>query len=81
MIFYKSGDFDAFERILADGLLRYPCEILAYCLMVNHLHLVLRPIEDGGMSKFVRWVTLTHTQRLHAHRGTSISGRVYQGRF
>ena len=33
------------------------------------------------MSHFVRWVTLTYIQRLHAHRGTSGSGHVYQGRF
>ena len=30
-IFTKAEDFDAFERIPADGLRRYPCEILSYC--------------------------------------------------
>ena len=80
-IFEKPGDFDAFERILPDGLDRYPCQILSYCLMSTHWHLVLRPSEDGGMSHFVRWITLTHTQRLHAHRDTSGDGHVYQGRF
>ena len=33
------------------------------------------------MSNFLRWVTLTHTQRYHAHHGTSGDGHVYQGRF
>ena len=80
-IFKKDSDFHAFERILAEGLERYPCQILAYQLMSNHWHLVLRPTEDGGMSNFLRWVTLTHTQRYHAHYGTSGEGHVYQGRF
>ena len=81
VIFKKAADFHAFERILAEGLERYPCQILAYQLMSNHWHFVLRPTEDGGMSNFLRWVTLTHTQRYHAHYGTSGEGHVYQGRF
>ncbi|MFM8220272.1 MAG: transposase, partial [Planctomycetaceae bacterium] len=54
---------------------------MAYQLMPNHWHLVLQPTEDGGMSNFLRWVALTHTMRLHAHRGTGGQGHVYQGRF
>jgi putative transposase len=33
------------------------------------------------MSNFLRWVSLTHTQRYHAHHGTAGEGHVYQGRF
>ena len=80
-IFLKVGDYEAFERILAEGLDRYPCRILSYQLMPNHWHFILQPTEDGGMSNFLRWVTLTHTQRYHAHYGTSGQGHVYQGRF
>lgn len=80
-LFEKPEDYDAFERILGEGLARYPCLLLAYCLMPNHWHLVVRPTEDGGMSNLIRWVTLTHTQRLHAHRHTAGQGHVYQGRF
>lgn len=43
--------------------------------------MVLSPLEDGGMSAFVRWVTLMHTQRYHAHHGTTGYGHVYQGRY
>jgi putative transposase len=80
-IFKKPEDYDAFERILGEGLQRYPCRILSYQLMPNHWHFVLQPAEDGAMSNFLRWVTLTHTQRYHAHYGTSGEGHVYQGRF
>jgi len=80
-IFKKDADYHAFERILAEGLGRYPCRILSYQLMSNHWHFVLQPTEDGGMSDFLRWVTLTHTQRYHAHYGTSGQGHLYQGRF
>ncbi|MCU0709413.1 MAG: hypothetical protein MUF23_14075, partial [Pirellula sp.] len=30
--------------------------------MSNHWHFVLRPTEDGGMSNFFRWVTLSTYQ-------------------
>lgn len=81
VIFNEPADFNAFEGILAAGLERYPCSILCYQLMSNHWHFVLQPTEDGGMSNFLRWVTLTHTQRYHAHYGSSGQGHVYQGRF
>jgi len=35
-IFLKDGDYEAFERILAEGLERYDVELLAYCLLPNH---------------------------------------------
>lgn len=80
-IFQKPEDYNAFERILEDGLKHHPCQILAYQLMPNHWHFVLSPTEDGGMSNFLRWVSLTHTMRLHAHYGSAGEGHIYQGRF
>ena len=63
-IFKKDADYNAFERILAEGLERYPCRILSCQLMPNHRHFVLQPTKDGGMSDFLRWVTLTLTLAL-----------------
>ena len=39
------------------------------------------PREDAELSRFTGWLTLTHTQRWHAHRENTGSGHVYQGRF
>jgi hypothetical protein len=33
------------------------------------------------LSEFLRWLTVTHTQRYHAHYHTSGTGPLYQGRF
>jgi putative transposase len=55
--------------------------LLAYCVMPNHWHLVVWPREDGELSRFMAWLTLTHTHRWHAHRHSAGSGHVYQGRF
>ena len=55
--------------------------ILAYCLMPNHWHLVLYPREDGDLARFLRRVTMTHTQRYHAKSQTVGYGHIYQGRY
>ena len=80
-IFEKDGDYEAFERVLEEAVDRTRTRLLAYCVMPNHWHLVVWPREDGELSRFVGWLTLTHTQRWHAHRHTRGSGHVYQGRF
>ena len=80
-LFEKDGDYAAFERVLAEGCQRMPMRILAYCLMPNHWHLVLWPYRDGDLSRFMGWLTLTHTQRWHAHHHTVGHGHLYQGRF
>jgi putative transposase len=49
--------------------------------MGNHWHLVVWPREDDELSRFVGWLTLTHTQRWHAQRKSTGSGHLYQGRF
>jgi putative transposase len=55
--------------------------ILAYCVIPNHFHLVLWPHQDGALSEFMRWLTMTHTQRWHAAHQTAGTGPMYQGRF
>ncbi len=80
-IFKKRGDFEAFEKVLAEALERTPCRLLAYCIMSNHWHLLLRPHEDGDLSEFMRWLTVTHVRRWHTWHGTVGIGHVYQGRF
>jgi putative transposase len=80
-IFENTADFEAFERVLVEALERFRTPLLAYCLMPNHWHLILWPQKDGELSRFVGWLTLTHTQRWHAHRGTAGTGHLYQGRF
>jgi putative transposase len=80
-IFKKQADYVAFEKILAEVHQRLPTRLLAYCLMPNHWHLVLWPQNDGELSEFMRLVTVTHTQRWHAHHHSAGTGPLYQGRF
>src|SRR5688572_4722146 len=80
-LFESTEDYLAFERVLEEARERFSMRILAYCIMPNHWHLVLWPRKDGELSAFAGWITLTHTQRYHAHRQTAGAGHLYQGRF
>ncbi len=81
VIFEDDADYAAFLRILGEAMERTPMRLLAYCLMPNHWHLVVWPRGDGDLSAFTGWLTLTHTQRWHAHRHSAGEGHLYQGRF
>lgn len=80
-LFEKTSDYLAFEKILAEAHARSRVRIAAYSLMPNHWHLLLWPRQDGELSEILRWVTVTHTQRWHAHHHTAGTGPLYQGRF
>ena len=80
-LFERDEDYALFEKVLSEAHQRVGMRTLGYCVMPNHWHLVLWPRGDGDLSQFVRWLTVTHTQRRHAIRGTAGTGHVYQGRF
>src|SRR6516164_7839719 len=80
-LFAKPADYAAFEKVLRQAHERLRMRLLAYVLMPNHWHLVLWPQRDGELSDFGHWLTLTHTQRWHAHYHDVGAGHLYQGRF
>ena len=80
-IFHKDADFEAFERILHEALQIHQVELYSYQLMPNHYHLVIRPLLDGEMSRFMGWLGGTHTMRFHAHYHTSGMGHLCQQRY
>ena len=80
-LFHKDADFEAFERVLGEGLERYPVRLLTYCLMGNHWHLVVQPKTDDALGRFLGWVGVTHVRRHHEHYHTRGGGHLYQGRY
>lgn len=80
-LFRSAKDYAAFERVLFEARERFGTPLLAWCVLPNHWHLVLWPRKKGELSEFMRWLTVTHTQRWHASHGTSGTGPLYQGRF
>jgi len=81
-LFEDAGDYCAFLRVLDEGLQREDApRLYAFCLMPNHWHLLVEPGKDGDLSRWMQWLTVTHTHRWHGHHGTAGTGPVYEGRF
>ena len=81
-LFQKDDDYLAFERVLAESLAHPDApDLLAWCLMPNHWHLVAEAGQRTNLSTWMQWVTVTHTHRWHAHTHTAGQGPLYQGRF
>jgi len=81
-LFEDAGDYEAFERVLAEAVERFPAvRVCAYCLMPNHFHLSLLPKQDALLSRFMQWLSQTHVARWHSHRHSRGRGHLYQSRF
>jgi putative transposase len=77
-VFDSDGDFRAFLKAIADLKERMPFHLYGYCLMTNHIHLLVRP-KKTSISRIVQSLLVSHTQRYHRfHRS---GGHVWQGRF
>lgn len=77
-VFFTEGDFEAFLTALAELKARKPFALYGYCLMGNHIHLLLRP-EGTSVSRIMQSLLVSHTQRYHRFHGGG--GHVWQGRF
>jgi len=77
-IFDKPGDFEAFLSSMRDLKERRAFELYGYCLMPNHIHLLIKPLETT-ISRMMQSLLVSHTQRYHRHYKSG--GHVWQGRF
>ncbi|MGA9923863.1 MAG: transposase [Isosphaeraceae bacterium] len=78
-VFHKDEDYAEFVEAMVDARTRLPVDVLGYCLMPNHFHLVLRPKADGDLGRWMQWLLTAHARRYHRHHGTS--GHLWRGRF
>lgn len=77
-IFFADGDRLELGQRLADIHDTFGVVTLAYCLMANHLHLVLRA-PDGVLPEAMHHLTSTYSHRLNARRGRD--GPLFRGRY
>jgi putative transposase len=81
VLFKSLKDFDAFLKVVNEGLARYKVKVIVYQVMPNHWHFVIICDRIEDVSNWLHWVTGTHAIRwnlAHECRGT---GAVYQSRF
>jgi putative transposase len=66
---------------MRDALAQHPIDLLAWCVMPNHWHLLVRPQSAAALPPFVHWLTLAHSRRWQARHARTGQGTLYQGRY
>lgn len=78
-IFHKEQDYKSFVDLMIEAKERFAVKLYAYCLMPNHFHLVLEPVQAKELIKWMQWLMTAHVRRYHRHYSTH--GHVWQGRY
>lgn len=78
-LFFEDGDYALYHDLLADAAEQARCEIWCYCLMPNHVHIIIVPSDEDGLRKTFRAVHRHYTGYINARLRTT--GHLWQGRF
>jgi len=78
-VFFSGTDRAHYLELLREYSVRAGLELLGYCVMTNHLHLVVVPEYENSLARVLKPVNLRYAQ--HVNRRKGASGRVWQGRF
>jgi putative transposase len=49
--FFEDGDYILYRDLLADAAKRAGAEVWAYCLMPNHVHVIVVPSDEDGLRR------------------------------
>ncbi len=78
-VFFDDADRLAYLAWLAEYAAEHGVVVAGYCLMTNHIHLVLIPSTEDGLRKVLKPLHMRHAQRVNRLRGQQ--GHVWQGRY
>jgi len=77
--FFEEGDYALYRDLLAQAAERAGTEIWCYCLMPNHVHIIVAPSDEDGLRRTFADAHRRYTGFINArHRWT---GHLWQGRF
>ncbi len=78
-VFFTDEDRHAYLAWLKDYAERCGLDILAYCLMTNHVHLVVVPASEDSLRQVLKPLHMRYAQRIN--RANNWKGHLWQGRF
>jgi putative transposase len=78
-VFFNDGDYESYRELLAAACRAAGVGVWAYCLMPDHVHLVLRPTDAGGLAAALGEAHRRYTRAVNLREGWC--GFLWQGRF
>ncbi len=76
--FFAEDDYHFYLDILAQGCRRYGVQLHAYCLMTNHIHLLMTPRETDSISRVMQHLGRMYV--LYVNKTYRRSGSLWEGR-
>ena len=77
--FFCDQDYLAYLSLMVEWCGRHSVRVLAYCLMPNHVHLIVVPETAAGLCRAVGEAHRRHTRRVNSREGWR--GHLWQSRF
>jgi putative transposase len=77
--FFEDGDYALYRNLLAANCRNAGVEVWAWCLMPNHVHLILVPSDPDGLRRALARVHRAYAGVVQARRKRT--GHFWQGRF
>jgi putative transposase len=78
-VFFGADDYARYRALLAAAVTRAGAQVWAYCLMPNHVHIVIVPNDADGLRRCFAESHRTYTSAINARQGWT--GHLWQGRF
>ena len=78
-VFFDDEDRKQYLSLLKKYSEKWSAPVLAYCLMSNHVHLMVRPLSDDSLYKMMQGLTLCYTQ--YVNRKYQRTGRLWESRY
>lgn len=78
-VFFTDVDYRTYLKWLREYAALRGVEVLAYCLMSNHVHLVVVPAHRDSLSRALKQLHMRYAQNLNRRRDWK--GHLWQGRF
>ena len=63
--FFCDEDFQLYLSLLKQGISRVDISILAYCLMPNHVHVIVVPGKEDSLGKLFGWAHGRYAQKIN----------------
>jgi len=77
--FGSHDDFARYSEILHEAIRRSACTIHAYVFMTNHVHLLVTPADDRGLSSLMQMLGRRYVRYINARYDRT--GTLWEGRF
>ncbi len=78
-VFFVAADRQMFLQYLREAAARFALRVEGYCLMTNHIHLVVTPQREDSLAAALKRVNQLHAQYVNHLHGRS--GHLWQNRF